>query len=157
MRSSCSLLAVVLLALPARADGPTDNLPDQVRRIPKLGIEVPADERAKLEQEIDALDKAIQELAARDDATVRDLLPDVRIYHRAVHDSLQYQEFFDPKELAAARGIERIHCVSLVDSILVPTAKSSGAIVTAGSPAGKFRTTFFRNHEPWSIMDGRGR
>ncbi|HVC95150.1 MAG TPA: prolyl oligopeptidase family serine peptidase [Pirellulales bacterium] len=105
MRSPLSLLSILLLALPARADGPTDNLPDNVRRIPKLGIEVPADERAKLEDGLNALDAAIRQLATRDDATVRDLLPDVRIYRKAVGDALEYQEFFDPKEWVVAHEL----------------------------------------------------
>ncbi|HUY36224.1 MAG TPA: prolyl oligopeptidase family serine peptidase [Pirellulales bacterium] len=105
MRSTFPLVVFLFLALPARADGPTDNLPDQVRRIPKLGIEIPADERAKLQEELDDLDKAIQELASGDDATARDLLPDVRIYQKAVGDALRYQEFFDPKELSVAREL----------------------------------------------------
>src|SRR5438874_252056 len=84
----------------ARGDGPGDNNPDNVKRIPALGIEVPADVRQELEQglralktEIDGLSKKIDELSAKKDepsrklaAKTRELLPDVQIYFRAVHD-----------------------------------------------------------------------
>ena len=44
-----ALACGVLVLNAARADGPADNIPATVRRIPKLGIEVPAERRAKLE------------------------------------------------------------------------------------------------------------
>ena len=45
------ILCLPLLAAPlfTLADGPADNIPTNVRRVPKLGIEVPADRKAKLE------------------------------------------------------------------------------------------------------------
>ena len=45
-----AVTAILLLSVPsAEADGPGDNHPDAVRRIPKPGIEVPAADRAALE------------------------------------------------------------------------------------------------------------
>ncbi|HEV3006462.1 MAG TPA: prolyl oligopeptidase family serine peptidase, partial [Pirellulales bacterium] len=98
-------LVVLFVAGLARADGPADNLHGQVRRIPKEGIEVPDAERARLGEELDGLSQAIHELASRDDAMVRDLLPDVRIYQKAVHDALEFQEFFDANEFAVAHEL----------------------------------------------------
>jgi hypothetical protein len=96
----------------AFADGPADNVPGEIRRIPKLGIEVPADVRQKLEEQLAALDKKIAELAQRNDKRTAELLPDVQIYSKAVGDALRYQEFFAPKELTVAEellkeGLER--------------------------------------------------
>jgi pimeloyl-ACP methyl ester carboxylesterase len=95
----------LLLTAPAFADGPADNVAEQVRRIPKLGIDMPDDERARLEEDLAGLNETIQTLASRDEAMVHDLLPDVRIYQKAVHDALAYQEFFDAKELAVAHEL----------------------------------------------------
>ncbi|MCA9200229.1 MAG: hypothetical protein KDA87_21970, partial [Planctomycetales bacterium] len=39
-----------------QADGPSDNLPDQVRRIPQLGIDVPDNQRQQLQAELKALE-----------------------------------------------------------------------------------------------------
>ena len=98
----------------AFADGPADNIPEQVRRIPKLGIEVPPADRQALSEGLDRLGQAIAKLkeqaevqadAKRPDVRLRDLLPDVQIFHKAVHDALKHQEFFDIKELAVARSL----------------------------------------------------
>ena len=48
-------LTILGLAAIARADGPLDNLPDAVRRIPKPGIEVPPEVRNDLEEGLAAL------------------------------------------------------------------------------------------------------
>jgi len=104
-----ALLQICCLAL---ADGPADNIAANVRRIPKLGIEVPADRKAKLEAGLKQLDEKITTLKSKKDAKTAELLPDVEIYFKAVHDALAYQEFFDPRELDAAdrvlaAGLER--------------------------------------------------
>lgn len=106
-RSQVGLLLGLLAALPASttafADGPADNIPADVRRIPKLGIDVPADVRAGLESGLAELKQAIDELNVKPDATTVQYLPDVEIYYKAVHDALKYQEFFAPNEFATAK------------------------------------------------------
>jgi dienelactone hydrolase len=97
---SLSCLASVAVAL---ADGPNDNKPENVRRIPKLGIEVSADDRKALETGLDDLQKAIEQLQTKKDPKIAGLLPDVQVFHKAVHDALKYQEFFDPKDIAKAK------------------------------------------------------
>jgi hypothetical protein len=94
---------VLLVGSVALADGPADNVAAQVRRIPKLGIEVPADVASELTQGLDELDALIKPL--RDNPKVAAYLPDVLIYHKAVHDALKYQEFFDAKELPVAEEL----------------------------------------------------
>jgi hypothetical protein len=107
---ACCVL-IVAAPLLARADGPADNIPTNVRRIPKLGIDVPADRREKLEAGLTKLQEAIDKLrtSAKDQPLhpqLAELLPDVEIYHKAVHDALAYQEFFDARELDfAERGL----------------------------------------------------
>lgn len=100
------LLFVVLVAAlggaTASADGPQDNKPENVRRVPKLGVEVPADKRAALEASLAELDAAIAPLAKSKDARMQELLPDVLIYAEAVRTALEFQEFFDLKETDAA-------------------------------------------------------
>jgi hypothetical protein len=116
---------------PLLADGLADNDPSSVRRVPKLGIEVTAEQRAELEQGLVELQKAIDDLQARDDARVRELLPDVQIYHRAVSDALTYQEFFDPVEVTdsialLAEGRER--AAQLVEG-RAPWTTATGLVV----------------------------
>src|SRR5689334_13298371 len=97
MRDRCfaSLLLTFVLSFPAFADGPADNAADKVRRIPKLGVDVPDMDRIELEQGLADLGKQIEKLEAVDNALVKSLLPDVLIYQRAVDQALRFREFFD--------------------------------------------------------------
>lgn len=103
-------IAAAWFAFPLLADGPADNIPTNVRRIPKLGMEVPADRRERLAAGLAALEISIKRLRALDanaHPQMANLLPDVEVYHKAVHDALAYQEFFDAKELDFAdRALE---------------------------------------------------
>lgn len=105
------ILCLVALLVPALAlaDGPADNNRATVRPIPKLGIDVPPERRAKLEGGLKDLERKIMSLG-RGSMAVH--LPDVKIYHKAVHDALAYQEFFAATEIdfadkALAIGNER--------------------------------------------------
>ncbi|MBI1903316.1 MAG: prolyl oligopeptidase family serine peptidase [Planctomycetia bacterium] len=110
-RFSCpSLAAALIVALsfaPALADGPKDNLPDSVRRIPPPGVEVPPEDRQAIEKDlaelraaIDGLEKSLAERPA-----LLALLPDVEVYYKAVHDALAYDEIFDAKEIPIAKKL----------------------------------------------------
>src|SRR5262245_51902727 len=106
MRLRLVLIVAVLSApLMARADGPADNDPTRVRQVPRPGIEAPADDRREMEDGLAALGDAIGRLADKKDARVAALLPDVRIYLKAVRDALTYQEFFDKADIAKAKAL----------------------------------------------------
>ena len=99
---SLSCLASISMAA-ALADGPADNKTENVRRVPKVGIEVPADDRKALEDGLAKLEAAIEQLKGKKDPKVAGLLPDVQIFHKAVRDALKYQEFFDAKDIPKAK------------------------------------------------------
>src|SRR4051812_6875876 len=89
------LLALVALGVTtSRADGPADNVPKAVRRVPALGITISAEDRKELGAALATLQDAIARLEGRRDARTRELLPDVLVFHKAVNDALKYQEFF---------------------------------------------------------------
>jgi pimeloyl-ACP methyl ester carboxylesterase len=99
----CRALVVALWLVPTLcvlADGPADNIPENTRRVPKLGIEVPPDVANDLSAGLARFEKMIG--AVRERPAAAPYLPDVLVYYKAVHDALKYQEFFDPKELAVA-------------------------------------------------------
>jgi dienelactone hydrolase len=102
-------LAALLLTLTtaARADGPRDNLPDQVRPIPPLGVPISAPERTELQSGVDELGKEIEDLrmALQSRPALLELLPDVQIYHKAVRYALAYNEFYDVREVPIARSL----------------------------------------------------
>jgi len=124
------ILCLIAILLPALvlADGPADNIPANVRRVPKLGVEVPPERKAKLELGLAELNRRI-ELVRRSPLAAH--LPDVKIYYKAVHDALEYQEFFAANEIdfadkALATGIER------ADQLLAgqaPWTKATGLVV----------------------------
>jgi dienelactone hydrolase len=108
MKSLCALLAsltVLGVAAAGWADGPQDNLPEAVRRIPKAGIEVPADVRAELERGLAELEASIGRLEKKRDPRVAGLLPDIQVLGKAVRDALVHQEFFTPQEFDKAKGL----------------------------------------------------
>jgi dienelactone hydrolase len=111
-------LLSLLALLPLRADGPKDNLPDQVRPIPPPGIEVPEAERAAIQQALQTFQTEIQSLRTvlQKKPALEALLPDVEIYYKAVDWALRYNEFFKPAEFTIARtlleeGMSRAHAL----------------------------------------------
>jgi dienelactone hydrolase len=91
--------------VPAKADGPKDNLPGQVRPIPPPGVDVSAADRTELEQGLKSLGQAIEQLRKSKDARVQELIPDVEIYRKAVSDALAYREFFVAKDVDKAKKL----------------------------------------------------
>lgn len=123
------------LILPLLADGPADNQPATVRPIPPPGIPVPEDQATALRASLAELTKAIEALRAQKEHTekVAAYLPDVEIFHKAVHDALEYGEIFDAKELPFAaetiqRGLERAAQLKLGET---PWTRQTGAVVRA--------------------------
>ena len=113
------------------ADGPADNIPTDVRRIPKLGIEVPPEKQKELEAALTKLRTSIDEIKKRGDYKSRELWPDVEIFYKSVHDALVYQEFFDPAELNEASrqllwGYERAAALKNGDA---PWTTATGLVV----------------------------
>ncbi|HAW26577.1 MAG TPA: hypothetical protein DCY03_00440, partial [Planctomycetaceae bacterium] len=99
------LICLTLLPSLTKADGPKDNIPDQVRRIPGLGVEVPAAQRQQLEQGLAKLKASLDQLKKNKDARIKALIPDVEIYHRAVRCALAYQEFFHEREIGTGLNL----------------------------------------------------
>jgi pimeloyl-ACP methyl ester carboxylesterase len=93
----------------ARADAPADNRPDSVQPIPPKGIELAGADRAALRSGLDELAKQIDALREplRSKPDLLRLLPDVQVYYNAVHDALEYGQFFKPAEVAVAKGLIR--------------------------------------------------
>ncbi|MFM2095582.1 MAG: hypothetical protein RIS70_2706, partial [Planctomycetota bacterium] len=103
--SFCVVLAVIAgMTVRLQADGAGDNDPKNVRRLPKLGIEVPAAQRESLEAGLAKLRAAIDGLPQQS-PRVQSLVPDIEIYYKAVHDALRFQEFYQPKEIEDAAGL----------------------------------------------------
>ncbi len=125
-----SIFVLVFLAAIASslADGPADNIPEQVRRIPPPGIELPVGERAQLQKELDQLAAAMAKIREHP------LLPDVEIFHKAVRYALEFKEFQKPAELGLAHaqlalGMERAAALEAGEAPWAPPARPRGARV----------------------------
>ncbi len=116
MRKALSILACSLLVMAARADGPTDNLPEKVRPVPPPGAVIPGDVRAELLNGAEKLGGEIERLRTefKGKGNVLALVPDIEIFRKAVDWAIRYNEIFNPtNEIKAARqmlqmGHERI-------------------------------------------------
>jgi dienelactone hydrolase len=100
MRQLLSVGLFLALVAGLRADGPADNQPDKVRRIPPLPKDpVSADVKAELQRGADELGKEIESLRRdlKGKPQLLDLLPDVQIFHNAVRYAITYDEIFDAK------------------------------------------------------------
>ena len=91
------------------ADGPGDNIPEKVRRIPPPGVEVPAAVRAELQAGVEKLGQAVLSLreTLKSRLALLELLPDIVIYCNAVRYALTCNEFFDTRELEVAKALLR--------------------------------------------------
>lgn len=112
LASAVSVLLLTAFAGLAVADGERDNNPLVVRRVPKAGVEVPAEKETALRIKLAELQKKIGELKTRKDARTVALLPDVMIFERAIRGALDYDEFFSVRDInkadvVVAEGIDR--------------------------------------------------
>ncbi|MDA1013670.1 MAG: hypothetical protein O3A00_04355, partial [Planctomycetota bacterium] len=98
------LLAAMATAV-VHADGPRDNNPDTVRRVPKLGVEVSADDRAELQRGLLILRNTMGAIRAQKKPASNNLLTDIEIFVRAISDALTYQEFFSPRDVDKAKEL----------------------------------------------------
>jgi dienelactone hydrolase len=75
------------------------------KKMPPPGIEVPDAKRAALQKQLDALSAEIAALERSPESSVRELLPDVVIFWKAVHTALADREFYKPAEIDAAKAL----------------------------------------------------
>lgn len=84
--------------------------PAKVKRIPPPGIQVKDADRTELQAGVDDFAKEIAALrdALKTKPQLLALLPDVQVYHKAVHDALAYNEIYNEKEIAGAKNVLKV-------------------------------------------------
>lgn len=120
-----SLALLLAVAAPALADGPADNIPDNVRPIPPKAPPLPDDAKKELAAGLKELQAAVAdaEKAVKGKKDLEELLPDVQIFEKAVRYGVEFDEVYvltdpkDPKKVTrndvavykatVAKGIER--------------------------------------------------
>ena len=96
------LVAISLLSNVTLADGEGDNNPDAVRQVPRVGVQVSEEDRTLLKKGLAELADLMGQIKSSESDFGLLYLPDVEIYHRAVKDNLEHQEFFSDKDIAKA-------------------------------------------------------
>ena len=76
------------------------------KQVPPPGVKIPDAERKELEAGAATLARDLKSLrgSLRANPNALALLPDVEVFYKAVHDALAYDEFFDVKQVAAAKN-----------------------------------------------------
>jgi pimeloyl-ACP methyl ester carboxylesterase len=101
-----TLAALLLLAAPALADGPKDNVPDNVRPIPPKGT--PLEPAVKDELQLGLLELKAAIVALENDLkgkrALLELLPDVEVYHKAVRYAVEFDEMYSDKKRDDVKG-----------------------------------------------------
>jgi dienelactone hydrolase len=107
MRRHLFLAAYACLALLSSKAAPAENALENVKPIPPPGIAISDTDRRELENGVAELGKQIESLPAAlsGKPALLDLLPDVRIYHKAVDWALRYDEFYRTNEIQIARQL----------------------------------------------------
>lgn len=131
---AAAALAACAVALPSNslADGPADNLVDNVRPVPPKGNPVLAEDAAEIKKGLAELQQLIKGIGKHE------LLPDVLVFEKAVRWALEYDEVYDG-----------------------PTAKSKGKVAPAGTnvkkvlAAGIERAKALKvGNAPWATQTG---
>lgn len=107
MRWICLVLFLLPVSGSVFADGPADNSFDKVRPVPPVPKELLAPSiRQELEQGAAKLADEVKQLQTdlKGNPELLELLPDVIVFHKAVHDAVKYNEVHNPKgEVPAAK------------------------------------------------------
>jgi hypothetical protein len=98
---SLALLSCYSQAQPAFADGPSDNLPTNVRQIPPPGKPLPTEVETRLLQTVDALDGQVKLLVAEHPA-LHATQGDIVVFTRAIRLAIEHQLFYNERDIAKA-------------------------------------------------------
>ena len=105
MRSLFFFAALLLLVPLTLADGPGDNVADNVRAVPPVGIELNESDRNELDGGLAELNAKIELLRKSKDLRVQSLMPDVEIFSRAIRDAIAHRELFHKNDIGKARQV----------------------------------------------------
>ena len=144
----CCAVVASLFGSNAFADGPVDNIPENVRAVPPVGIEIPAADQASLQAGLEKLNYAIEQLRKRNDPKIQALLPDVEIFARAIRDGVKHRELFSPQDVTNAGQVlaEGIRRAESLASGSAPWTTQKGLVVRG------FRSKIDQTVQPYGLV-----
>lgn len=138
----------VFFCIPALllADGPGDNIPENVRQVPPVGIEIPAADKQALESLIDNLWAEVDAFDA--ESSQSELLPDIEVLIRAVEDPLTYQEIQKTGEIDGAYQLLDLarQRLNLLQAGEAPWTQETGLVVRG------FRSKLDGTVQPYGLV-----
>ncbi len=145
-----SLLLAAIAVLPAdttRADGPKDNIPDNVRPVPPVGSDIPAADREAIKRGLTELQTIIKDIGKHD------LLPDVLVYEKAVRWALDYNEVYDPKGTKTpGANVKKVLAVGIERAKALKDGKTPWSTQTGGVLRG-YRSKIDGSVQPyWMVV-----
>ncbi len=142
------VLAISIACSTVHADGPQDNIPDKVRAVPPVGIEIPQADLNELNNGLEQLNASIAKLKSSKNAETNRLLPDVEIFARAVAHGIKYRELFHPRDIKNAKeqlqqGINRANALLKGQA---PWTTQKGLVVRG------YRSRIDRTVQPYGLV-----
>jgi pimeloyl-ACP methyl ester carboxylesterase len=118
--------------------------------VPPTGIPIPDDERAKIERGLAtfATELRVLEAASGKNAQIRELLPDVLIFHKAVDVALRHDEFLKKNEFQIAheliaQGLDRARSLQNGEA---PWTEATGLVVRG------YRSRIDESVQPYGLV-----
>jgi hypothetical protein len=148
MRLAAGLLAALFAAAApprASADGPNDNVPDNVRPIPPKGAELPPAVRDEIKAGLTELQQSIKEIGPHE------LLPDVLVYEKAVRWALDYNEVYDGKGAQPGSSVKKTLREGLERAKLMKAGKTPWATATGYVVRG-YRSKIDGSVQPYGVL-----
>jgi hypothetical protein len=103
-RTFCAVY-LPLAALFLLAPTPAKLAAEKIRPIPPQGIEISAADQKELQRGVARLGEKLAKIKASDNPQIKELWPDVAIFHDAVETALKHQEFFSPGDVKAGKKL----------------------------------------------------
>jgi pimeloyl-ACP methyl ester carboxylesterase len=152
---ACATLVLVaaMNGLAGRADGPQDNLPDTVRSIPPVGIELDETTAARLLAAADAIQRDAEGLAGVDDR----LRSEAAVFGRAVRMAVEDRFFHAPKEVEQAEqllqvGRDRLAAIGSGARGLAAVGLPGGRLERPTAVVGGFRSRIDGSVQPYAVV-----
>jgi hypothetical protein len=139
---------IALAVLPAGsscADGPKDNIVENVRPVPPAGNDIPDEDRTEIKRGLAELQQRIKDIGKHT------LLPDVLIYEKAVRWALDYNEIYDGKGAKPAANVKKVLAAGLERARQLKDGKSPWATQTGGVVRG-YKSKIDGSVQPYWII-----
>jgi pimeloyl-ACP methyl ester carboxylesterase len=148
--ASLLLLAVATLAA---ADGPNDNIPENVRPVPPKGAAVAEADLKELRAGLTELKAAIDWLAhdLLKHPNLVELIPDVEIYHRAVRCAVEFNELYADKNRNDVAVAKKLLAQGLQRANELKEGKPSWATATGYVVRG-YRSRIDGSVQPYGLL-----